>query len=65
MRLQQKEKCDNIIKEWCTTLKTSNLKRRNFLNLLNNNLLVIELFYKKGGPWIKQFGFSNLLSLCT
>ena len=53
MRLQQKEKCDNIIKEWCTTLKTSNLKRRNFLNLLNNNLLVIEPFYKKGGPWIK------------
>ena len=42
----KKEECDNIIKEWCTTFKTLNLKRRKFLNLLNN---IIEPSYIKEG----------------
>jgi len=46
----KKEECDNIIKEWCTSFKMSNHKERNFLNLLNNNLSNIELFYIKGRP---------------
>ena len=49
----KKEKCDNIIKEWQTTFKILNLKGRNFLNLLNNDLSYIKLFYTKGGPWIE------------
>ena len=44
----KKKEYDNIIKEWCTTFKTSNLKERNFLNLLNNNLSDIEPSYMKG-----------------
>ena len=59
----KKEECDNIIKEWCTTFKTPNLKRIKFLNFLNNNLSIIKPSYIKGDPWIKQFSFSNLL--CT
>ena len=43
------------------TFKSSNLKRRNFLYLLNNNLLEINSSYTKGGLWIKYFGFLNLL----
>jgi len=49
----KKEECDNIIKEWQTTFKILNLKGRNFLNLLNNDLSDIKLFYIKGGPWIE------------
>jgi len=59
----KKEECDDIIKEWRTELKASNLKERNFLNLLNNDLSNIEPSYTKGGPWIENFGFSN--SLCA
>ena len=59
----KKEKCDNIIKEWHIIFKSSNLKERNFLQLLNNNLLEIKLSYIKEGLYLKHFGFSNLL--CT
>jgi len=57
----KKEECDNIIKEWCMTFKSLDLKRRNFLHLLNNNLSEIKLSYTKGGPWPEHIGFSNLL----
>jgi len=50
---------------WYITFKTLDLKRKNFLNLLNNNLLDIKPFYIKGGPWIKKFSFSNLLYAWT
>ena len=42
-------------------IKSSNLKRRNFLLLLNNNLSEIESVYIKVGPWLQHFSFSNLL----
>ena len=60
----KKKECDNIIEEWHTSFKMSNCKGRNFLNLLNNDLSNIKPSYTKGGPWIKQFSFSNLL-LCS
>ena len=59
----KKKEYNNIIKEWHTTFKMSNLKGRNFINLLNNNLSIIKLSYTKGGLWIKQLSFSN--SLCA
>ena len=46
----KREEYDNIIREWYLTFKSSNLKRRNFLSLLNNNLLEIEPAYTKKGP---------------
>jgi len=57
----KREKYDNIIREWYLTFKSSNLKRRNFLSLLNNDLLEIEPAYTKEGPWLQHFGYSNLL----
>ncbi len=45
----KREECDNIIKEWHTTFQTLDLKGRNFLNFINNNLLIIESSYTKGG----------------
>ena len=47
------------------TFKSLDLKGRNFLYLLNNNLSKIKSSYPKGGLWIKQFGFSNLLYTYT
>jgi len=43
--------------------QASELKNNHFLNLQNNELCIIKLLYTKGGLWIKQFGYSNLL--CT
>ena len=45
----KKEESNNIIKKWCKTFRTSDLKKKNFLNLLNNNHIIIELFYMKEG----------------
>ena len=59
----KKEEYNNTINEWHLTFKLSNLNRRNFLQLLNNNLSEIEPACTKGGPWLKHFGFSN--SLCA
>jgi len=57
----KKKKCDNIIKEWHLDSKLSNLKKKNFLELLSNNFSEIKLLYKNRGPWLENFGFSNLL----
>ena len=46
----KKEEYNDIIKEWHTKFKILNLKERNFLNLLNNNLSNIESSYMKEGP---------------
>ena len=47
------------------TFKLSDLKRRNFLQLLNNNLSEIEPTYTKGSLWLEHFSFSNLLCAWT
>ena len=57
----KKEECDNIIKEWHLDSKLSNLKKKNFLELLSNDLSEIKLLYKNRRPWLENFGFSNLL----
>ena len=57
----KEKECNNIIKEWHMTFKSSDLKRKNFLYLLNNNLSEIRPFYIKEDLWIKYFSFSNLL----
>ena len=33
--------------------QASDKKERNFLDLLDNNLNIIELIYSKGGSWLK------------
>jgi len=38
-------------------------KEKNFLDLLDDDLNLIELSSIKGGPWLQHFGHSNLL--CT
>ena len=36
-------------------------KGKQFYDLVDDNLEIIELSYTKGGPWLQSFGHSNLL----
>jgi len=40
--LSKKKECDNIINKWHKNFKLSNLKKRSFLKLLNNDCLDIK-----------------------
>ena len=52
---------DDLIKLWKMTFQASNGKGKNFLELLDDDLNVIESSYTKGGPWLQLVGHSNLL----
>ena len=54
---------DNIINQWKVTFQASDGKERQFLDLVDNNLNIIEPVYTKGGPWLQVFSHSN--SLCA
>jgi len=43
------------------TFQASDSKGNQFLNLLDDNFNIIELFYAKEGSWLQLFGHSNLL----
>ena len=43
------------------TFQASDLKEKQFLDLLDNNNNIIELSYIKGGSWLKVFGHLNSL----
>ena len=43
------------------TFQASDAKERQFLELLNDNLLSIKPSYSKEGLWLKFFSHSNLL----
>ncbi len=43
------------------TFQTLDLKGSNFLNLLNEEELLIALTYIKGEAWLKHFSYSNIL----
>ena len=45
------------------SFQVSDLKGRNFLELLDNDSNPLELSAIKGGPWLQYFSHSN--SLCT
>ena len=58
----QKEECNDIVCKWQMMFQVLEYKRRNFLNLNNDNSQPIYLIYSKGGVWLKKF-LSNLI--CT
>jgi len=47
------------------TFQASDLKGRQFLNLLDEDFNVIKSCYAKGGPWLKLFGHLNSLYVCA
>jgi len=54
---------NDIINQWKMTFQASDGKGKQFLDLVNDNLNIIEPVYTKGGSWLQVFGYSNLL--CT
>ena len=63
--MSKKSKSDTILKVWKITFQASNLKGNQFLDLLNDNNNIIELFYVKGGLWLKTFSHLNSLCVCA
>ena len=63
--LSKKSKSNDILKVWKMMFQASNLKRNQFLDLLNDNNNTIKLSYVKEGSWLKTFDHSNLLCACA
>jgi len=59
----KKRESGDIINIWKMTFQASDLKEKQFLDLLDNNNNIIKLSYIKEGFWLKTFGYSN--SLCV
>ena len=59
----KKSDSDDLIKLWKMMFQASDGKGKNFLELLDDDLNVIEPSYTKGGPWLQLVGHSN--SLCA
>ena len=59
----KKLESNNILNTWKMTFQASDLKGRNFLELVNSNNIPLEPTYCKGGSWLQFFGYSN--SLCA
>jgi len=59
----KKHDCDSIILQWKMSFQASDLKGRNFLELLNDNSNPLKLSAIKGGPLLQYFSYSNYL--CT
>jgi len=59
----KKSECDDISNIWKMTFQASDGKRKQFLDLLDDNSNAIEPSYVKGEPWLQVF--EQLNSLCV
>jgi len=57
----KKVESNDIINKWKMMFQVSDLKGRNFLDLVNSNNNILELSYCKGSTWLQHFGHSNTL----
>ena len=51
----KKSESNNILNVWKITFQASDLKGKQFLDLLDDDNNIIELSYAKGGSWLKVF----------
>ena len=65
MGLSKKRESDDILNIWKITFQASNLKEKQFLDLLDNDNNIIEPSYAKEKSWLKFFGYSNSLYACA
>ena len=59
--LSRKLECDDLTNRWKMTFQASDLKGNQFLDLMDGDNKLLEPSYIKGGPWLQNFGHSNLL----
>jgi len=57
----KKSESDDIINKWKMTFQASDLKGRNFLDLVDSDNNILEPTYCKGSTWLQFFGHSNTL----
>ena len=57
----KKQKCDFILSQWKISFQAVDLKGKNFLELLDNDLNPIKLLTTKDSSWLQHFSLSNLL----
>ena len=57
----KKTECNDLITKWKMMLQLSDMRGRQFLNLVNSDNYPLEPSYIKGGPWLQHFGHSNSL----
>ena len=62
---QSSQRNNDILNVWKMTFQASDLKEKQFLNLLDNNNNIIEPSYAKGGSWLKVFDHLNSLCVCA
>ena len=62
---QSSQQNDNVLNVWKMTFQASDLKEKQFLNLLDDNNNIIKPSYTKGGSWLKVFSHSNSLCVCA
>jgi len=58
----KRSECNNIIDKWEMTFQVSDLKSRNFLELVDSDN-ILEPTYSKGGIWLQFIGHSNMLCM--
>ena len=61
----KKSESDDILNIWKMTFQASDLKGKQFLDLLDDENNIIEPSYSKGGSWLKAIGHSNFLYVPT
>ena len=59
----RKLECNDLANRWKITFQASDLKGNQFLDLMDSDNKLLEPLYIKSGPWLQNFGHSNLL--CT
>ena len=57
----KKSECNDIINNWKMTFQASDLKGKNFLDLVDSDNKILEPAYSKGGTWLQYIGHSNTL----
>ena len=57
----KKYNCNDILSQWKMSFQASDLKGRNFLDLLDDDFNPLELSNIKDSPWLQHFSYSNSL----
>ena len=63
-KFSKKEECASILKKQQITFQALDYKRKNFLDLNNNNNLCIKLTYSEDNTWLKHIEHSNIQCTC-
>ena len=64
-KFSKKKECASILKKQQITFQALDYKRKNFLDLNNNNNLCIKLTYSEDNTWLKHIEHSKIQCACA